>query len=119
LYLPCDFILNIIMLLFIMFLVYSSSIFDMVMIDNKFMYMFAKRLALFVGGLGDRCHVSMMLRSSLYATTPSWLDHVVDHGSDSSIESFIFHPPLIGLVELQLRTKFSYVLAFYSNVPYT
>jgi len=45
-----------------MFLVYSSSIFDMVMIDDEFMYMFAKRLALFAGGLGDRCHVSMVLK---------------------------------------------------------
>jgi len=39
LYLSFDFILNIIMFLFIMFLVYSSSTFDMVMIDNEFMYM--------------------------------------------------------------------------------
>jgi hypothetical protein len=42
------------MFLFIMFLVYSSSTFDMVMIDNEFMYMFAKRLALFTGELRDR-----------------------------------------------------------------
>jgi len=34
------------MSLFIMFLVYSSSIFDIVMIDNEFVYKFAKRLAL-------------------------------------------------------------------------
>ena len=46
-YLSFEFILNIIMFLFIMFLVYSSSTFDMVMIDNEFMYMFPKRLALF------------------------------------------------------------------------
>jgi len=39
-YLSFDFILNIIMLLFIMFLVYSSSTFDMVMIDNEFMYIY-------------------------------------------------------------------------------
>jgi len=32
------------MSLFIMFLVCSSSIFDIVMIDNEFMYKFAKRL---------------------------------------------------------------------------
>ena len=34
------------MSLIIMFLVCSSSIFDIVMIDNEFMYKFAKRLAL-------------------------------------------------------------------------
>jgi len=96
LYLSFDFILHIIMLLFIMFLVYSSSTFDIVMIGDGFMYMFAKRLALFVGGLGDRWHVSMVLRCHLSANTPYWLGHVVDHGSDSSIESFVFHPPLVG-----------------------
>jgi len=58
------------MFLFIMFLDYSSFTFDMVMIDNEYMYMFAKRLALFVGGLGDRCHVSMVLRCCLSAITP-------------------------------------------------
>jgi len=71
-YLSFDLILNIIMFLFIMFLVYSSSTFDMVMIDNEFMYMFAKRLALFVGELGDICHVSMVLRCCLSAITPYW-----------------------------------------------
>jgi hypothetical protein len=57
-----DFILNIIMFLFIMFLVCCSSIFDIVMIDNEFMYMFAKRLALFLRGLSGRLHVSMVSR---------------------------------------------------------
>ena len=55
------------MFLLIMFLVYSSSTFDMVMIDNEFMYMFAKCLALFAGGLGDRCLVIMVLRCCLLA----------------------------------------------------
>jgi hypothetical protein len=57
-----DFILYIIMFLFIMFLVCSISIFDIVMIDNEFMYMFAKRLALYSRGLSGRLHVSMVLR---------------------------------------------------------
>ena len=119
LYLPCDFILNIIMLLFIMFLVYSCSTFDIVMIGSEFMYKFAKHLALLAGGLGDRFHVSMVLRCRLSANTPYWPGHVVDHGSDSSIESFVFNPPLVGQVEPQLHRKLSYVLAFYINVPYT
>jgi len=84
------------MFLFIMFLVYSSSTFDMVMIDNEFMYVFAKRLAFFAGELSDRCHVSMVLRYHLSAITPYWPSSVVDHGSDSSVESFIFHPLLVG-----------------------
>jgi len=91
-YLSFNFILNIIMFLFIIFLVYSSSTFGMVMIDDEFIYMFAKRLALFTGGLGDRCHVSMVLRLYLSAITPYWLGCMVDHRSDSSVESFVFHP---------------------------
>jgi hypothetical protein len=58
------------MFLFIMFLVCSSSTFDMVMIDNEFIYMFAKRLALFVRGLSGRSHVSMVLRCYLPANAP-------------------------------------------------
>jgi len=83
------------MLLFIMFLVYSSSTFDIVMIGDEFMYMFAKRLALFAGGLGDRCHLSMVLRCHLSTNASYWSGRVVDHRSDSSIESFVFHPSLV------------------------
>jgi len=118
-YLSFDFILNIIMFIFIMFLVYSSSTFDMIMIDNEFMYMFAKCLALFVRELGDRCHVSMVLRCHLSAITPYWPGCVVDRRSDSSVESFVFHPLLVGQVEPQLRKKSNSILAFYSNIPYT
>jgi hypothetical protein len=106
------------MFLFIMFLVCSSSTFDMVMIDNEFMYMFAKRLALFVRGLSGRSHVSMVLRCYLPANAPYWLGCVVVCGSDSSIESYIVHPPLIGQAETTLHRKSCYVLAFFSNIPY-
>jgi hypothetical protein len=82
------------MLLFIMFLVYTSSTFDMVMIGNEFIYKFAKRLTLFVGGLGDRCHVSMVLRCRLSANT--WLGRVVDRRTNISVKSFVFQPPLVG-----------------------
>ena len=107
------------MFLFIIFLVYSSSTFDMIMIDNEFMYMFAKRLAFFTGELSDRCHVSMVLRCHLSAITPYWAGTVLGRGSDSSVESFVFHPLLVGQVEPHLCRKSSSVLAFYSNVPYT
>jgi len=91
----------------------------MVMIDNEFMYMFVKRLALFEGELGDRCLVSMVLRYRLSVITHFWLGCMVDHGSDNSVESFVFHPPLVGQVEPQLHRKSRSILAFYSNVPYT
>jgi len=76
------------MFLFIMFLVYSSFPVDMVLIDNEFMYMFA--------WLGDRCHVSMVLRCCLSAITLYCLGCVVHRGNDSSVESFVFHPALVG-----------------------
>jgi hypothetical protein len=82
------------MFLFIMFLVCSSSTFDMDMIDNMFMYMFAKRLALFARGLSGRSHVSVVLRCYLPANAPYWPGNVVVRGSDSSIESYIVHPPI-------------------------
>ena len=86
------------MFLFIMFLVYFSSTFDMVKIDNEFMYMFARRLVFFVGELSDRCHVIIVLRCCISAITPYWPGSVVDnrsgsvvnHRGDSSFESFVF-----------------------------
>jgi hypothetical protein len=83
------------------------------------MYMFAKRLALFARGLSGRSHVSMVLRCNLPTNISYWLGHMVVHGSDSSIESYIVHPPLIGEVETMLHRKSYYVLAFFSNIPYT
>ena len=50
------------MSIFIMFLVCSSSIFDIVMIDNEFMYKFAKRLAIDSRELSGRSHVGVVLR---------------------------------------------------------
>jgi len=55
------------MSLFIMLLVCSSSIFDIVMIDNQFMYEFAKRLALDVWELRGRSYVGVVLRYYLPA----------------------------------------------------
>ena len=49
------------MSLFIMLLVCSSSIFDIVMIDNEFIYKFAKRLALDTWELNGRSHVGVGL----------------------------------------------------------
>jgi len=44
------------MSLFILFRVCASFIFDIVMIDNEFMYRFAKRLALDTWELSGRSH---------------------------------------------------------------
>ena len=53
------------MFLFIMFLVCFGSILDIVMIDNEFMHMFAKRLAQYSSELSGRHYVSVVLKYCL------------------------------------------------------
>ena len=55
------------MSLFIMFLVCSRSIIDIVIFDNEFMYKFAKRLALDLRELSGRSYVGVVLRYYLPA----------------------------------------------------
>jgi hypothetical protein len=69
------------MLLFIMFLVCSSCMLDIVMIDDEYMYMFAKRLAQFSRELGGRHYVSMVLTYCLPADAFCTLGHVIDRGT--------------------------------------
>ena len=107
------------MSLFIMLLVCSSSIFDIVMIDNEFMYEFAKCLALDTWELSGRSHVGVVLRCYLPANVSYWPGCVVVRDSDSFVDSYILHPLLIGQTELVLRSKSCDVLIYFSNVPYT
>ena len=53
------------MFLFIMFVVCSSSMLDIVMIDNEFMHKFAKRLAQYSSELCGRHYVSVVLKYCL------------------------------------------------------
>ena len=107
------------MSLFIMFLVCSSSIFDIVMIDNEFMYKFAKRLALDARELSGRSHVGVVLRFYLPTNVSYWSGCVVVHDSDSFVDSYIVHPLSIGQAEFVLQRKYYDVLIYFSNVPYT
>ena len=107
------------MSLIIMFLVCSSSIFDIVLIDNEFIYKFAKRLALDARELGDRSHVSVVLRCYLSANVSYWSGRVVVRDSDSFVDSYIVHPPLIGQAEPVLWSKSCDALIYFINVPYT
>ena len=107
------------MSLIIMFLVCSSSIFDIVLIDNEFMYKFAKRLALDARELGDRSLVSVVLRCYFSANVSYWPGCVVVRDSDSFIDSYIVHSPLIGQAEPVLWSKSCDALIYFINVPYT
>jgi hypothetical protein len=55
------------MLLFIMFLVCSSLLFDIVMIDDEYMHMFIERLIQYSSELSGWHYVNMVLRYCLLA----------------------------------------------------
>jgi hypothetical protein len=95
------FYFDIIMFLSISFLVYSSSIFDIVLIDNKFRHKFVERLVQLWIGLGGRSNADVLSRLYLPANAPYFLGHVVDHEGDfySFVESSVVHSLNLGKVE--------------------
>ena len=93
------------MLLFIMFLVCSSCMLDIVMIDDEFMYMFAKLLAQYSSELSGRHYVSMVLRYCLPIDALCTLGHVVDRGCDTPVESFVVHSPFVEHVECDYKGR--------------
>jgi hypothetical protein len=107
------------MLLFIMFLLFSSLLLDIVMIDDEYMHMFVERLIQYSSELSGRPYVSVVLRYFLPTDAPYMPGHVVDHGCDTPIESFVVHFPCIKQVESRLRKKRKLCSQpFLSNVPY-
>ena len=104
---------------FIMFLVFSSSMLDIVMIDDEFMHIFAKRLAQYSSELSGRHYVSMVLKYCLPADTLYTPSHVVDRECDTLVESFIVHSPFVEQVEPSCEGRQALFLIFLSNVPYT
>jgi hypothetical protein len=81
------------MLLFIMFLVCSSLLLDIVMIDDEYMHMFVERLIQYSSELSGRHYVSVVLRYCLHVDALYMLGHVVDHGCDTPVESFVVYSP--------------------------
>jgi hypothetical protein len=92
------------------FLLYSSSIFDIVMINDKPMHLFVELLVFYAHMLGSRKYVSMVLKYNLLADSPYTSSRVVDCGHDRPIESFAVHPPSIRLVEQCFLGGLSFVL---------
>ena len=81
-----------------MFLVCSSSMLDIVMIDNEFMHKFAKHLAQYSSDLSGRHYVSMVLKYCLPADALYIMGHVVDRECDILVESFVVHSLNVGHV---------------------
>jgi hypothetical protein len=102
------------MFLSILFLVYSSSIFDIVLIDNKFRHKFVELLVQLWIGLGGRSNVDMVSRLYLPSNAPYFLGHVVDRDGDfySFIEPSVVHSPNLGQVEPGYLGKDCSILEF-------
>jgi hypothetical protein len=59
--------------------------------------------------VGGRHYVSMVLRYCLSVNAPYTPGHVVDHGCDRPVESYVVHPPRVGLVEPSFEGGEDYV----------
>jgi hypothetical protein len=102
-----------------MFLVFSSLLLDIVMIDNECMHMFVERLIQYSSELSGQYYVSVVLRYCLPTDALYMLGHMVDHGCNTPIESFVVHSLCIEQVEPQLRRKRKLSSrTSLSNVPY-
>jgi hypothetical protein len=85
-----------------MFLVCSSVLLDIVMINDEYMHMFAERFIQYSSELTGRHYVSMVLRYCLPVDALYMLGHVVDRGCDTPVEFFVVHSPYVEQVEHQL-----------------
>jgi hypothetical protein len=70
------------MLLFIMFLVCSSLLLDIVMINDEYMHMFVEDLIQYSSELSGRHYISVVLRYYLPTDALYTPGHVVDRGCD-------------------------------------
>jgi hypothetical protein len=92
-----------------MFLVCSSCIFDIVIVDDEFRHMFVEHLIQFSRELGGTYYVSVVLRYYLSMNAPYMSGHVVDRGCDKPVESYVVHPLCVRLVEPDLEGGDEYV----------
>jgi hypothetical protein len=60
----------------------------------------------------------MMLRYCLPMDTFCTLGHVIDHGCDTHIESFVVHSLFVEHVEQNCDGRQALFLIFLSNIPY-
>ena len=68
--------------------------------------------------VGGRHCISVVLIRCLPADTPYILGHVVDHGCDTLVESFVVHSPNIGASRVVTKEEQALFLIFLSNIPY-
>ena len=85
---------------------------NLVVIDDEFMHMFAKRLAQDAHGLSGRHYVSMVLRYCLPMDVFYTLGHVVDRECDTPIKPFIVHSPFVQQVDHSCEGRQALFLIF-------
>ena len=71
-----------------------------------------------VHGVSDRHCVSVVLIRCLAMDAPYIPGHVVDHGCDTPVESFVVHSLNIGQVGSSYEGRQALFLIFLSNIPY-
>jgi hypothetical protein len=100
-------------ILFIIYVDYMPSIVRMALYSNIRSYS-THSLTSWVSG--QHC-VSMELRRCLPTNAPYIPGHVIDHESDTPIESFVVHFPNAGQVGPSCKGRLALFLIFLSNVP--
>jgi len=87
-------------LLFIQHLVYSSCIFDIVVIHDDYCHLTVKHLIQYSSELADAYYVDMVSRYILYLWRhPDVPGRMVVHVGDNYVGSSVVHPPYVGLAE--------------------
>ena len=111
-----------------MTLIYSMIIFLVIWFNVYYDYMLSiARLSLYssmdsysahlmICWVSGKPSVGMVPIPYFPAFAPYIPGRVVDRGSDTLIESFVVHPPSIGLVELYYSGRLALFLIFLSNV---
>jgi hypothetical protein len=84
-----------IMFLFIMFLVCSSYVLDIVLFNDLYLHMFVEYLIQFARELNSFAYVSVVLRYEIPLRMLAMCREVVDRVGDSCVKSFAVHPPYI------------------------
>jgi hypothetical protein len=92
------------------FLLYSRSIFDIVMINCKSTHLFVELLVFYGHMLGSRKYVSMVLKYNLLADSTYTPGRAVDRGRVRPTELLAVHPPSIRLIEQWFLGGSSFVL---------
>jgi hypothetical protein len=105
------------MFLVIMFIVYFGYMLSIIRLSTYSCISSYSAHSLDLGVSGRHC-VSVVLIRCLPMDTSYILGHVIDHGCDSPIESFIVHSPNIGQVGSSYEGRQPLFLIFLSNIPY-